>query len=324
VNDDYLWDRSGEPDAEVARLESLLERYRHDDKRTAAVPTAGEDAGGPRRRRIWPFLAAAAALVLVVGGALLAYRFLWKSGEAWPVTIVSGTTTRTTRLGVGDELRTDAHTRAIVQIARVGEVEIGPGSSVRLITTTSRRHILRLDRGTLVARTWAPPFTFAVDTPSGLASDIGCAFTLHHADDLGQLHVTSGWVDFDGRDRSSLIPAGAVTELRNGNPGSPHYADAPPALRAALHAYDFEHGPLEPILASVRRRDALTLLHLLERVAPEKRGLVFDTLARLAPPPREVTRAGIINGELEMVDAWRHSLGLGGYKKWWLYWRDAL
>ena len=34
MNDDYLWDRSGEPDAEVQKLEALLGRYRS----AAAMP----------------------------------------------------------------------------------------------------------------------------------------------------------------------------------------------------------------------------------------------------------------------------------------------
>lgn len=311
MNDDYLWDRSGTADPELARLESLLGRYRHHAPLRAP-------------RRPWRVLAAAAALVLLLGGGLLAYRFLWPSGEAWPVTIVSGASVRHERLAVGEELRTDGHSTATLQIARVGEVEVGPGSAVTLLATSSRRHRMRLDRGTLVARTWAPPFTFSVETPSGLASDIGCAFTLRHAGNAGEVHVTSGWVDFDGSERSSLIPAGALVDLRGDNPGSPYYSDATAEFRAALRAYDFDRGPLAPVLAAVRPRDAMTLLHLLERAEGEERGRVFDVLQRIAPAPHGVTREGVLGGDLEMVDAWRRSLGLGGYKKWWLYWRDAL
>ena len=314
MSDDYLWDRSGEPDPEVARLESLLGRYRHE------TPLRQ----GPKRTR---WIAAAALLILMIGAGFFAYRFLWPAGESWPVTIVSGTPTidgrPAQRLGVDQELRTDAHSRAIVQVARVGEVEIGPSSNITLVSTRSRRHRLRLDRGTIVARTWAPPFTFSVDTPSGLASDIGCAFTLQHDEQSGSVHVTSGWVDFDGDDRSALIPAGARVELRGDNPGTPFYDDATPAFRAALRAFDFGSGSLDAVIEAARPRDAMSLLHLLERVEPAHRPLLFDALSTIAPPPAGVTREGVLARDLKMLEAWRQSLGLGGVKRWWLYWRDA-
>ena len=315
MSDDYLWDRSGTPDPEIARLEALLGRYRHD---------------APMRpsKRPLRFLAVAAALVLVVGAGFLAYRFLWPAGEAWTIRVVSGRPLvdgrPSLRLGVHQELRTDATSRALIEVARVGEVEVAPNSRVTLVTTSSRRHRLRLTEGAIFARTWAPPFTFSVDTPSGLASDIGCAFTLQHRGQAGEVHVTSGWVDFDGVDRSSLIPAGAVVSLRDDNPGSPFYTDAPERFRTALHAFDFESGPLEPVLAAARPRDAMTLLHLLERATPAQRPQLFEVLARLAPPPPGVTREGVLARDLKMLDAWRRSLGLGGVKKWWLHWRDAL
>lgn len=316
MSDDYLWDRSGQPDPELQRLESLLGRYRHE------APL--------RSRRSWRGLAAAAALI-VVAGSVLALRFLWPAGEAWPVARVTGTPTldgrpvvKDSRLGVGQELRTDGESRAIVQIARVGELDVEPNSRVTLVTTRAGRHRLRLDEGKISARVWAPPFTFSVNTPAGLASDIGCAFTLEYGANAGQVHVTSGWVDFDGEDRSALIPSGAITELRDDNPGSPFYADATPAFRAALRAYDFQDGALTPILEAARPRDAMTLLHLLEQAPRSDRGVLFDALARLAPPPRTVTRDGVLDHDQNMLNSWRKSLGLGGAKKWWLQWRDAL
>jgi hypothetical protein len=68
----------------------------------------------------------------------------------------------------------------------------------------------------------------------------------------------------------------------------------------------------------------MTLLHLLERSRPADRGALFDRLAALAPPPPDVTREGIISRDLGMIHRWRSALGLAGYKKWWLQWRDAL
>jgi len=61
---DYLWDKTGEPDAEVERLESLLGGFGH-TPRPLALPAQAEPFG---RRRSWLFapagLAAAAALLL--------------------------------------------------------------------------------------------------------------------------------------------------------------------------------------------------------------------------------------------------------------------
>jgi hypothetical protein len=268
-------------------------------------------------------------IALAIGA--FAMRFRWRAGEAWPIASVTGAPTINghaivpgTRFGIGDELRTDAHSRVTVEVARVGELLVAPNSTVTLLHTRGGRHRVRLDRGHVSARVWAPPFTFSVRTPAGLASDIGCAFDLQYDGASGEVRVTSGWVDFDGEDREALIPAGAVAELHGENPGSPYYADATPAFRAALRAYDHGTGPIAPVLASARPRDAMTLLHLLERAPRPERAPLFDALSRLAPPPPGVTREGVLDRDEDMLDQWRHSLGLGGVKRWWLYWRDAL
>ena len=129
------------------------------------------------------------------------------------------------------------------------------------------------------------------------------------------------------RRSSSLVPAGAVAELREDHgPGTPYYADASSEFRDALRALDFDDDPhaLGRVLAAARSRDAMTLLHLLERAPRDDRGRLFDRLVQLAPPPAGVTRDGILDRDESMIDSWRNSRGLGGAKKWWLHWRDAL
>jgi ferric-dicitrate binding protein FerR (iron transport regulator) len=332
VSDDYLWDRSGKPDPEIEHLESLLGRYAHRSESSAA---SGAESGAgappaPRRRYRIP-LAIAASLVLLIALAAFAARFRWRPGAAWPIVSVTGAPTINgqaitpdTRLGIGDELRTDARSTAVVEIARVGELAVAPNSTVTLMQTRGGRHRVRLDRGHVSARVWAPPFTFSVHTPAGLASDIGCAFELRYDGGAGEVRVTSGWVDFDGEDRSSLIPAGALAELRGENPGTPYYVDATPAFRAAIRAYDHGQGAIGPVIAEARPRDAMSLIHLLERAPRDERAPLYDALARAVPPPPGVTREGVLARDLEMLDDWRRSMGLGGVKRWWVYWRDAL
>lgn len=322
MNDDYLWDRSGTPDPEIEHLEKLLGRYKHEAP-LRVVPFH-------RRKTTW--LAAAAMLALVVAGAYL-FRMHWPAGRPWAIETVDGAPTvngetvkRHDRLGIGDTLVTDANSRVTVRIARVGELEIQPGSELELIATSRGRHRIDLRRGTINARVWAPPFTFGVRTPAGLASDIGCAFTLRYADQEGLLRVTSGWVDFDGDTRSSLVPEGAMAELRRElGPGTPYWHDAPAALREALRSFDrtSSTADLQRVLAAARPRDAMTLQHMLERARGEHRAPLFDHLAKIAPPPPGVTREGILERDQRMVSRWRESMGLGGVKKWWVHWRDA-
>ncbi|HEY0141437.1 MAG TPA: hypothetical protein VGF48_11115 [Thermoanaerobaculia bacterium] len=311
MNDDYLWDRSGEPDPDISRLEQLLGRYRH-------------EAPLRRPRRRWLAVAAAIFLLVAIGAFAVAYRFYWTAGAAWDVVAVTGAPTIDGRvidegsvLPVGRELRTDARSRVIVRIARVGDLEIGPSSRVTLTGTRSGVHRMQLESGTLSARLWAPPFTFGVRTPAGLASDLGCEFIVNYANGEGHIGVTSGFVDFDGPTRSSLIPNGALADLRASGPGTPYYRDASAAFRAALHAFDFngERDALRVVLAEARSKDVMTLLHLLEHADdyPEWRQRIHERAAQLAPPP-----AG------GSIDEWRRSIGLGGIKKWWLHWRDVV
>ena len=330
-NDRYLWDKTGEADPDIARLESLLGRL----GQTNPPPPLGFAVEIPRRMRplaAMAMLAAAAVVFLALVG------LVWHNtrGVGEPSLAMTQTyagvdgaadTSREGRLNVGGLLDT-AKSHTTIDIGDIGRVDVEPGSQLSLLSTTPGAYRLHLERGTLHALIWAPPGQFFVETPSSTAVDLGCAYTLSvddHGD--GLVRVTTGWVGFEWHGRESFIPMGAVCRTRKGlGPGTPHYEDAAERFRGSLDAIDFGDGlsraiALDTALESARERDAMSLWHLLSRVAPADRDRVFDTLATFVPPPSEVTRDGIRAGRRDMLDAWWSQLGLDT-ASWWRTWKQ--
>ncbi len=220
------------------------------------------------------------------------------------------------RLTRGQWLETDARSRAQINVGHIGQVEIDPNTRVRLVETKSTEHRLELARGRLSAHIWAPPKLFFVDTPSAVAADLGCAYTLEVDDHGGSLlRVTSGWVALQLRNRESMVPSGAACATRQGiGPGTPYFEDASPNFRAALAQVDFGNsGPdrtasLRTLLAESRVRDTLTLWHLLSRVDGDDRVYVYTRMMELVPAPEGVTRDGVLSLNQDMLNSWRDKL----------------
>ncbi|HLM24111.1 MAG TPA: zf-HC2 domain-containing protein [Pyrinomonadaceae bacterium] len=216
------------------------------------------------------------------------------------------------QLGVGEWLETDGSSRAQIAVGSIGNVDIDQNTRVRLLQTEPTEHRLELARGKMSARIWAPPRLFFVDTPSAVAADLGCAYTLEVGENGGSLlRVTSGWVALELKDRESIVPAGAACETQPGiGPGTPYFEDAPTAFRDALRKIDFEHdaSALTSMLHQARPRDTLTLWHLLARVSGEDRVRVYEKMAAFVPPPSGVTREGVLRLDQQMLDTWKNVL----------------
>lgn len=293
-----------------------------------------------------PRLAAiAATLILAVGlGAYWAYQR--EARPSWEVARLDGSPVigsdkmnDKSRLAVGQWLETDHVSRAKIQVGSIGQVEVDPNSRVRLLQTRPTEHRLELARGRLSAHIWAPPRLFFVDTPSAVAADLGCAYTLE-VDDAGGslLRVTSGWVALQLKERESMVPAGAACATRRGiGPGTPYFEDASENFRHALSKLDFEPSgdwgkgaALSQVLIEARPRDTLTLWHLLSRLDGTDRTLVYERLAALSPPPTGVTRDGVLQLDDEMLKTWKANLesswsnDSGLKKAWFKVWTGAL
>ncbi len=288
-DEEYLWDRSGERDGEVARQEAVLGRLKYEPDR------------GQSRRMAWRVglvaVAAGVALVLMWPGAR---QSSWRLGE---VALYAG----------------DLVEEGRVLSASVGSLEVEKGSRLRL---KGGNHF-SLERGVMHALVWAPPHEFVVDTPAAKAIDLGCQYTLRVGEDGGGvLQVETGWVALAAARREAFVPAGAECRTRAGRgPGTPHYSDATVAMKAAVLRWDAgDASVLAVLVAESRPKDGLTLWHLIPQTEGEARRLVVERLGGYVPLQ---DRDGILRGDRKSLDKAWEALGLGG-ADWWRIWRQTI
>lgn len=301
---DYLWDGTGEPDAEVRRLEEVL-----------GVLRAPEELKQPRRAaRIGLWAMAASVLMAALVSQLMlvtppATEWRTEGGELYAGQVV--------RASAG-AVRLDAEA--------VGRVELEQGSEMALVESRPGRQRMDLREGTLRALIWAPAREFVVETPAARAIDLGCAYTMKvDRKGDGELKVTTGWVAFEHAGVESFIPAGAECRTRRlSGPGTPYFEDAPAELVAAVRAFDGgREEAIAEVLGAARARDALTLWHLLSRVPERRRGEVFQAFSRLVSVPDSVTEESVRKLEAAAMDACWNALGLesaGWYRSWRRQW----
>ncbi|HKV37894.1 MAG TPA: zf-HC2 domain-containing protein [Blastocatellia bacterium] len=297
-------------------------------ERRLDLPVPGAEGVSPAKqgvRRILTskyMLAGIAAVIIVAASATFEVRRQAK--PSWEIIRLEGAPvvgreqiTGKGRLATGDWLETDRSSKARIDINQIGQVEVEPGTRVQLLESKESEYRLALAQGRLSARITAPPRLFFVNTPSAVAIDLGCAYTLEVSrSGVGLLRVTTGWVEFVANGRVSRVPAEGVCATRPGiGPGTPYFEDAPEELKEALSVLDFggdaaagkaidSSSALDTILASARKRDTLTLWHLLPRVSGLDRERIYDRIAAFVPPPDGVTRAGVMRLDQKQSDLW--------------------
>ena len=325
--DEYLWDKSGEPNPEILRLETLLTRFQHD----RPAPVFPEIVPGARRRSFpvrlrWLMASASMAVVaLLVMMAVVIYRNnqIPFAVAGWNVSRQVGSAHISS--GLGQVLETDKRSRVTLRDEDVGQIDVDPGTRLRWLNKRDDLEWMVLDRGTIHALIWAPPGQFVVDTPSAMTVDLGCAYTLQvDSSGAGLVRTSLGWVGFKLNGRESFIPAGAACRTRpKVGPGSAYFEDASANFIAALARFDFDDTTPEQratdlavVLNESRNRDALTLWHLLSRADPSQRLLVYERLRLLAPPKAGVTQQGILRLDRSMLDQWWNELGFADISIW--------
>lgn len=252
------------------------------------------------------------ALATLAGLALATVVTFWQRNDGSNVARIDSSGGEAP-LGIGEWVETDAASRATLRIGSIGTVDVEPNTRMQVLAARPTEHRLNLTRGTISAQILAPPRLFFVNTPASTVVDLGCAYTMT-VDEAGTgiLRVTGGWASLEWGGRESIVPAGASCPTRPAvGPGTPSFDDASDRLKEALVAFDFDNGgraALEVVLTEARDRDTLTLWHLLSRVTPSERGLVFDRMLTFGPLPKGVRREDAVALEPETLKRWREEL----------------
>lgn len=292
---DPLWSTDQTPDADLARLETLLRGFRH-------VPVQehvwGTTAQQPVRNR-WrlPLAAAAACVMAVVLGITLwlPWRLQWQDGAPWQVSTMltsdadSPSRWRSGTLSVGESLVTAASERASVGVARIGNVELSPDTHITLTETATGRHRVWLQAGHIHARIWAPPGYFGVLDDNAEVVDLGCEFDLWKTGDgHGRLAVGSGWVMHSVAGQETLVPAGHAVVFDGHRAGIPLRPDAPDEfarsvahLDTAMATRQSDSDAEARIARLATADDAFTLLSLMTRYPQLAAGPLYPRLATM-------------------------------------------
>ena len=341
IDNDYLWDRSGPVDLEVARLERLLRGHAHAAApRRTRVDVPVKPVALSRRRRWNVVFATAAVLAVCAIGTRTWFqqRLQWDAGEPWQVIAqrgdvrIDGRAQQARALALDGTLETGADAMTRLRAAGIGEVAIGQGSRLRLVETRTGRHRVHLEQGSLWARVWAPPGQFGVGVAGADVIDLGCEFLLKvDADGNGSLSVLSGWVQVDNLQREVLVPEGTRVRVNgDGAAGTPQAFSSTRAFVSALEAVDARNGDVDPngeeirrLLAASRPQDAISLLVLLRDYPRLAEGPMFERLAALLPTP-VATRDAWSSDRMAVLNAWWDALPYPRVKRWWTQWPDAL
>jgi len=328
--DDPLWNPNAKADEDLIRIEQLLLPLGVRVRGVAMPPIRERKPRHLRGLR----LAMAASVVLMILAGGFQYRLRWQNDAGWQVTKTAATVTSSTRLHPGEQIVTEPDQTAKISVARIGNISLSPGSSLRLEQTGTGNHRVRLDSGHMRARIWAPPGYFGVETGSAEIVDLGCDFEVwKQPGGTGRVQVLSGWISYQAGEDEILVAEGYAVSFDRTMAGTPLRVDASPAFAQAVQALDAQAGEntarVEALAAMVaktaRDQDSLTLLSLLTRRPLLARTDIYPRLAKAlrvksdAPGHRKAWE----DGDTSAMNAWWERLPRQP-KRWLANWVDVL
>lgn len=275
------------------------------------------------------WIAIGAPLGAILAAILISAMYFYRANPSfWEVESLKGTPVAgneqisgTGNLPVGQWLKTDSKSSARLQAGLAGEVDVNPGSAVKLLDTKEPDYKLYLKFGKITAYTPGSPKMLSVVTPSASSLDLGSRYSVEVAEDgSSSFSVASGSIIINSGGENEIVPAGVMCEtVINREPGTPYRINADEEFKSALTKIDFgvsTSEDLETLLDNAGRQDALSLWYLLRDAEPGEVKPIYTRLAEFVKPPAGVSYEGIKEGDNTMLLEWWDKLGYGSKSLW--------
>jgi hypothetical protein len=236
-------------------------------------------------------------------------NYPWDIKNISGVLLINGNNITGNVLNQGEILATEDSSSATVLIPKVGALELGSSSVVQLTKAKDGANQVRINRGIISIINSNEMPELIVESGNLNIIDRGGEFTVY-ANDYNDaiIFVKYGFVEIEFNGETFYVDENYSCRIKSGfRPGIPFHKNASDTLKAAIEEFDYKNGgenSVEKIISAAKEYDVLTLLALIPQVKQLQRQIIFQEISNRFPPPENVTRAGILRLEKEMLYRW--------------------
>jgi len=208
-------------------------------------------------------------------------------------------------------ITTDENSSVTLSVPDIGRVTIENSSTVERMESGSS---IDVKNGTIKKYEGNANEFLVVQTPFAQVKELfkGSAFKLQVLNDgTSKISVESGWLTMDVNDFQSYIPKNYSCVISKGRYVIPFSSSTNSDFEKLMVGFTGVNDPsIGAILSLAKKKDAISLWHLLQLVSSEDRFVVFDRLNELVPTPTGVTKQGIQALNKDMLTQWRQEIEL--------------
>ncbi|MCX6169367.1 MAG: zf-HC2 domain-containing protein [Ignavibacteriales bacterium] len=233
----------------------------------------------------------------------------WKVNTKEGSVVVNGIVDNPGKIRQGESLLTESDSKAAILVPGVGNIDIDENSLLLLEKAKDGDNRIRLKKGNIKIVNMSTMPDLAIDVGNCVVLDRSGQFSISIDDNnIINIFVEFGFVEIQHGDQTVYLNEDYNCEIISGNKiGVPYRSDASDKLIEEAKNFDYnraDENTIQNIIKAATAKDMLTLLELIPRTSELHRLVLFQAIANNFPPPENVTRAGIIKGDVQMLYLW--------------------
>ncbi len=226
---------------------------------------------------------------------------------------INGNRTTGVELFVKDNVSTDILGKLKIKIKQDAEITLDTNSSFEIVSAKRNKNEIILRNGSLFFYALTLDANFILKYDLMKITDFKSNFVISILKNTNVLiEVSSGLIKVEVPDDEFFLGSDYICEIKNARaPLIPYHKEASEKLMTNLDYLNNsiqDLGALTAVVNSATEYDALTLLRLIEKVPIANRDMLYQKLSEFFPPPKGVTKQGVVSLKKSMLEEWFYSI----------------